>query len=447
MDIAEAGQAVITRSKIRVNSNHGWAAGRVGIALGYNAQYNSVKVGFLDESGEYSGDYTRVPVGSVDLITEEAPAATEPTTPRPAMKRINVTPKMVEALGNTIEINGKRGMIMSHPKTQAALVPRGLADEHGYLTDQGRFVAHLISLGTTDRAWSWDTIKAGTRTWLSDQARHAEAATEPVAEMPKTIKRVVNGHLVETDMTNTIRITGRMADALINTAVSEDERTLRLSLNVLVGTVVALMDRGFVEYNREMSRENGYPTHTFTPLGVAAQEQLVKESWGPNPKTFSREKLMAAAAKTSQPAAITAQSLADYCGEQETQTGYDYACTLSGPHDTHKAQGFDGETFYEWPAVTEYSVKIWYRSGAYEGAPHCPEELARKIYADAAASAGVEFAELHGPSGKLVASRGPSDGRDVSTDPYPNAPADNPFLPPAPGIDDRDAACVAGDED
>lgn len=187
-------------------------------------------------------------------------------------------------------------------------------------------------------------------------------------------------------MANTIRITGRMADALINTAVSEDERTVRLSLNVLVGTVVALMDRGFVEYNREMSRENGYPTHTFTPLGVAAQEQLVKESWGPNPKTFSREKLMAAAAKTSQPAPVA-------------------------------------------PEVTEYSVKIWYRSGAYEGAPHCPEELARKIYADAAASVGVEFAELHGPSGKLVASRGPSDGRDASTDPYPNAPADNPFLP------------------
>lgn len=99
--------------------------------------------------------------------------------------------------------------------------------------------------------------------------------------------------------------------------------------------------------------------------------------------------------------------------------------------------------------VIEYSVKIWYRSGAYEGAPHCPEKLARKIYADAAASAGVEFAELHGPSGKLVASRGPSDGRDVSTDPYPNAPADNPFLPDGLtlGIDDRDAACVAGDED
>lgn len=99
--------------------------------------------------------------------------------------------------------------------------------------------------------------------------------------------------------------------------------------------------------------------------------------------------------------------MSEYCGEQETQTGYDYTCTLSGPHDTHKAQGFDGETIYAWPAVTEYSVKIWYRSGAYEGVAHSPEDLARKIFADAVKSAGVEFAELHGPSGKLVESKVP----------------------------------------
>ena len=65
----------------------------------------------------------------------------------------------------------------------------------------------------------------------------------------------------------------------------------------------------------------------------------------------------------------------------------------------------DLEEAPETPTVTEYSVKIWYRSGAYEGAPHCPEDLARKIFADAVKSAGVEFAELHGPSGKLVESK------------------------------------------
>lgn len=105
-----------------------------------------------------------------------APVAPVEPTPRPAMKRISLTPKMADALGTTIEINGKQAMIMSHPKTQAALAERGLATEHGYLTDQGRFIAHLISLGTVKRSWSWDTIEAGTRTWLSDQKRHTDTS-------------------------------------------------------------------------------------------------------------------------------------------------------------------------------------------------------------------------------------------------------------------------------
>lgn len=79
------------------------------------------------------------------------------------------------------------------------------------------------------------------------------------------------------------------------------------------------------------------------------------------------------------------------------------------------------------PTVTEYSVKIWYRSGAYEGAPHCPEDLARKIFADAVSSAGVEFAELHGPSGKLVESKAPSEESTVTTEPTPE-PQENLFL-------------------
>lgn len=237
-------------------------------------------------------------------------AATEPATPRPAMKRINVTPKMVEALENTIEINGKRAMIMSHPKSQASLVPRGLADEHGYLTDQGRFVAHLISLGTTDRAWSWDTIEAGTRTWLSDQKRHAEAAK------PKAVGDVMVPP----------------ADFRVAAPTLED-----------------------VELDSD----------------AADREDARRE------------------------------------------------------------------------AVTEYSVKIWYRSGAYEGAPHCPEDLARKIFADAVESAGVEFAELHGPSGKLVESKTRTEESPVTTE--PEQPTENLFLaglpllhpeplPPAPEL-------------
>lgn len=89
------------------------------------------------------------------------------------------------------------------------------------------------------------------------------------------------------------------------------------------------------------------------------------------------------------------------------------------------------------PAVTEYSVKIWYRSGAYEGVAHCPGELARKIFADAVESAGVEFAELHGPSGLLVESKTPNEERPVSTEPNENLfiahlPQLPEPLPPAP---------------
>lgn len=76
----------------------------------------------------------------------------------------------------------------------------------------------------------------------------------------------------------------------------------------------------------------------------------------------------------------------------------------------------EGVAATETPEVTEYSVKIWYRSGAYEGAPHCLEDLARKIYADAVKSPGVEFAELHGPSGVLVESKVPADDRDAVSD-------------------------------
>lgn len=81
----------------------------------------------------------------------------------------------------------------------------------------------------------------------------------------------------------------------------------------------------------------------------------------------------------------------------------------------------------EHETVTEYSVKIWYRSGAYEGDSHCPEDLARKIYADAVKSAGVEFAELHGPDGMLVESKTPDeeqlDGERTEGQPVSAAPA------------------------
>lgn len=129
----------------------------------------------------------------------------------------------------------------------------------------------------------------------------------------------------------------------------------------------------------------------------------------------------------------------------ERFSGPGYACTVTGPHDLHQAHGLSAEAYASWSTtapVTEYSVKIWYRSGAYEGAPHCPEELARKIFADAVKSTGVEFAELHGPSGMLVESKTPNEEHPVTTEPEPQ---ENLFLaglpllhpeplPPAPEL-------------
>lgn len=207
-------------------------------------------------------------------------------------KNIRITPKMVEALENTIEINGKSAMIMSHPKSQAALAVRRLADENGYLTDEGLFVAYLISLGSKARAWSQEELSAATRTWLRDRSRDVGKATAP-----KTIKRVVNGHPVE------------------------------------------------------------MPAHQEAAAYVAEVTAVTPEPCG----------------------AVDAGDL-DACG----------GCSDCGPTPG---------------TVTEYSVKIWYRSGAYEGVAHSPEELARKIFADVVKSAGVEFAELHGPSGMLIDSK------------------------------------------
>lgn len=84
-----------------------------------------------------------------------------------ARKGIRITDKMADALGMTIEVNGRQAMIMSHPRTRAALTTRGLADEHGNLTDHGRLVAYLISIGGTRRAWSTEELEAATRNWLA----------------------------------------------------------------------------------------------------------------------------------------------------------------------------------------------------------------------------------------------------------------------------------------
>lgn len=69
-------QAVDTRAKVRVSERNGYHKGLIGIAMGYRDTYGSVKIGFLDENGNYTGDYTTVHADHVELVepeTEETP--------------------------------------------------------------------------------------------------------------------------------------------------------------------------------------------------------------------------------------------------------------------------------------------------------------------------------------------------------------------------------------
>lgn len=71
MNASQIDTAVTTRARVRIRKNNGWAAGAEGIALGFRSLYGNIKVGFVDASGEYTGEYTMVPYESVDLVTEE----------------------------------------------------------------------------------------------------------------------------------------------------------------------------------------------------------------------------------------------------------------------------------------------------------------------------------------------------------------------------------------
>lgn len=59
--------AIDNREIVRI-VNAGPRTGLVGIALGYNAQYDTVKVGFVDEAGEYTGEYTKAGCSQIEFI-------------------------------------------------------------------------------------------------------------------------------------------------------------------------------------------------------------------------------------------------------------------------------------------------------------------------------------------------------------------------------------------
>lgn len=60
--------AIVNRSTVRITDYSGHAVGLTGILLGYNAMYDSVKVGFVDQAGEYTGEYTKVSRKAVEPI-------------------------------------------------------------------------------------------------------------------------------------------------------------------------------------------------------------------------------------------------------------------------------------------------------------------------------------------------------------------------------------------
>jgi hypothetical protein len=70
MDASQIAKAVSTRARVRISERNGWAAGVEGIALGFRNLYGSIKVGFVDANGDYTGEYTVVSHESVELVEE-----------------------------------------------------------------------------------------------------------------------------------------------------------------------------------------------------------------------------------------------------------------------------------------------------------------------------------------------------------------------------------------
>lgn len=93
------------------------------------------------------------------------------------MASMTITQKMADALGCTANVNGRPVMIMSHPRTQAGLVSRGLADQSGSLTDSGMYLAWLLANGSKRRTWRREVIESGARTWRLGRDRDTVKAT------------------------------------------------------------------------------------------------------------------------------------------------------------------------------------------------------------------------------------------------------------------------------
>lgn len=72
MDSKTLDRLISTRGLVKISDRNGWAAGVTGIALGFRPLYGNVKVGFVDDMGEYTGEYTLVPLSMVEEVPEPA---------------------------------------------------------------------------------------------------------------------------------------------------------------------------------------------------------------------------------------------------------------------------------------------------------------------------------------------------------------------------------------
>lgn len=93
----------------------------------------------------------------------------------------------------------------------------------------------------------------------------------------------------------TIKLSDRMAEALTDTALTEDGQTICLTSGISAGTTCALMDRGLVKYDRELTRENGYDVHTLTLRGHWVKGYL---EGSPNAREFLTSMVDAAVRRT-----------------------------------------------------------------------------------------------------------------------------------------------------
>ena len=123
-------EAVDNRSLVRVTDRAGAYKGLVGIALGYNAAYHTLKVGMIDSEWRYTGESTRVPADCLELVRDE-PAA------------------------QAVEAQPEAGLDELLAETEAA-IPAPITDRHGITWT---WKTGNIFRDGTGRAWPREFIK------------------------------------------------------------------------------------------------------------------------------------------------------------------------------------------------------------------------------------------------------------------------------------------------